>query len=62
MDIKQLFHLAMLIRGMFTQKRVQYNVSMPMTQTEINEAVAATADGLSELKPLIKEVAPQLIG
>ena len=62
MDIKQLFHLAMLIRGMFTQKRVQYNVSMPMTQTEINEAVAATADGLSEVKPLIKEVAPQLIG
>jgi len=62
MDIKQLLHLAMLSRGMFTQKRVTYNVSIPMTQTEINEAVAATADGLSELKPLIKEVAPQLIG
>ena len=62
MDIKQLFHLAMLNRGMFTQKRVQYNVSVPMTRTEINEAIAATADGLSELRPLIKEVAPQLIG
>ena len=62
MDIKQLFHLVMLNRGMFTQKRVQYNVSVPMTRTEINEAIAATADGLSELRPLIKEIAPQLIG
>ena len=62
MDIKQLFHLVMLNRGMFTQKRVQYNVSVPMTRTEINEVIAATADGLSELRPLIKEVAPQLIG
>jgi len=62
MDIKRLFHLAVLSRGMFTQKRVQYNVSTPMTQAEINEAIAATADGLLELKPLIKEIAPHLIG
>ncbi len=62
MTIKGLLHLAMLNRGMFTQKRVTYNISTPMTQTEINEAVAATADSLSELKPLIKEIAPQLIG
>ena len=61
MDIKQLFHLAMLNRGMFTQKRVQYNVSVPMTRTEINEAIAATADGLSELRPLIEKIAPHLI-
>jgi glutamate-1-semialdehyde 2,1-aminomutase len=62
MAIKGLLHLAMLSRGMFTQKRVTYNVSTPMTQTEINEAVAATADSLTELKPLIKEIVPQLIG
>ena len=61
-DICRLFHLAMLNRGMFVAKRNMYNVSMPMTQTEINKVVTATADALSELKPFIKEIAPQLIG
>ena len=61
-DICRLFHLAMLNRGMFVAKRNMYNVSMPMTQTEINEVVMATADALSELKPFIKEIAPQLLG
>ena len=62
MDIRRLFHLAMLNRGIFLPTRNMYNVSMPMTQTEINKAVTATADVLSELKPFIKEVAPQLVG
>ncbi|RLC61010.1 MAG: glutamate-1-semialdehyde 2,1-aminomutase [Chloroflexi bacterium] len=60
-DISRLFHLAMLNRGIFAAKRNMYNISMPMTQTEIDKAVTATADTLSELKPLIKKIAPQLI-
>ena len=39
-----------------------YNISMPMTETEIDRVVTATAESLSEMKPLIKDVAPQLIG
>ena len=60
MDIRRLFHLAMLNRGIFVPTRNMYDVSMPMTQTEINKAVTATADVLSELKPFLKEIAPQL--
>ncbi len=61
-NISRLFHLAMLNRGMFVAKRNMYNVSMPMTQTEIDKVVTAIADALSELKPFIKEIAPQLLG
>jgi len=61
-DILRLFHLAMLNRDIFMPNRGMYNVSTPMTQMEINKAVTATADALSELKPLIQEVAPEMIG
>lgn len=61
-DILRLFHLAMLNRDVFIPKRGMYNISMPLSETELNKAVTATADALSELKPLIKEIAPQLIG
>jgi len=61
-DICRLFHLAMLNRDIFTAKRGAYHVSTPMTQTEIDKAVTATADALAELKPFIKEIAPQLMG
>ena len=60
-DISRLFHLAILNRDIFAAKRGAYHVSTPMTQTEIGKAVTATADALSELKPFIKEIAPQLI-
>jgi glutamate-1-semialdehyde aminotransferase len=52
----------MLNTGMFVAKRNMYNVSTPMTETEINKAITATADALSELKPFLKEIAPQLLG
>jgi glutamate-1-semialdehyde 2,1-aminomutase len=61
-DLLRLFHLAMLNRDIFIPRRGMYNISMPMTEAEINRAVDATADALSELKPLIREIAPQLIG
>jgi len=61
-DLLRLFHLAMITKDMFVPRRGMYNISMPMTETEINKAVTATAEVLSDMKPLIKEVAPQLIG
>jgi glutamate-1-semialdehyde 2,1-aminomutase len=60
-DILRLFHLAMLNRDIFMPNRGMYIVSTPMTQAEIKKAVTATADALSELKPLIREITPQLI-
>jgi glutamate-1-semialdehyde 2,1-aminomutase len=61
-SILSLFHLAMMNRDIFIPRRGMYNISMPMTEAEINRAVDATGDALSELKPLIQEVAPQLMG
>ena len=61
-NISRLFHLAMLNRDIFAAKRNAYHVSTPMTQTEIDKVVTAIADALSELKPFIKEIAPQLLG
>jgi glutamate-1-semialdehyde 2,1-aminomutase len=61
-NISRLFHLAMLNRDIFAAKRNAYHVSTPMTQSEIDKVVTAIADALSELKPFIKEIAPQLLG
>jgi hypothetical protein len=33
-----------------------------MTEAEIDQAMEATAETLTELKPLMQEVAPQLVG
>jgi len=60
-DILRLFHLGMLNRGIHMPKRGMYSLSTPMTDTEINKAVAATSDTISDLKPLIKDIAPQLM-
>jgi glutamate-1-semialdehyde 2,1-aminomutase len=61
-DIVRLFHLALLNRGIFIPPtRCMYNISTPMSDTEIHDAVAATTDALSELKPLIQVVVPELI-
>jgi glutamate-1-semialdehyde 2,1-aminomutase len=60
-DILRLFHLGMLNRDIHMPKRGMYSLSIPMTDAEINKVVAATADTISELKPLIREIAPQLM-
>jgi glutamate-1-semialdehyde 2,1-aminomutase len=60
-DVLRLFHLAMLNRGVFIPARGFFSVTVPMTEVEIDKAASATADALAELKPLIEEIAPQLI-
>jgi glutamate-1-semialdehyde 2,1-aminomutase len=61
-DVLRLFHLSMMNKGVFIGNRGFYSISTPMSKTEINKALAATAECLSELKPLIQEIAPKLIG
>ncbi len=60
-DVLRLFHLSMMNKGVFIGNRGFYSISTPMSKTEINKALAATAECLSELKPLIQEIAPKLI-
>ena len=61
-DLLHLFYLAMLERGIFTPARGLYVMSTPMTQKEIDTAVKAVDDVVTELKPTIENIWPELIG
>jgi len=53
-DILRLFHMAMLNRNIFMPTRGMYNVSTPMTQMEINKAIAATPTAMRYILVPIK--------
>ena len=59
--ILRLFHLSLMNKGIFIPNRGFFAISTPMTEAETDKAVEATAEVLSELKPLMGQVAPQLV-
>lgn len=59
--IRMLLHLCMLRRGIFPASRQMYVISTPMTNAEIDRAVAALTESLEELKPLIEHDYPHLL-
>jgi len=61
-DLLHLYYLAMLERGCFSAARGLYVMSTPMTQKEIDTAVKTVDDVMTELKPTIEELWPELIG
>ena len=61
-ELLHLFYLAMLERGIFTPARGLYVMSTPMTQQEIDAAVKAVDEVMTELKPTIEDIWPELIG
>ncbi|UCH23833.1 MAG: aminotransferase class III-fold pyridoxal phosphate-dependent enzyme [Deltaproteobacteria bacterium] len=61
-DVLRLFHLLLMNKGIFIPNRGFFSISTPMTEAETDKAVEATAESLTELKPMIQEIAPQLIG
>ncbi|MFQ5997081.1 MAG: aspartate aminotransferase family protein [Dehalococcoidales bacterium] len=61
-DLQHLFYLAMQERGMFSAARGLYVMSTPMTPKEIDAAVKAVDDVVTELKPTIEDLWPELIG
>jgi glutamate-1-semialdehyde 2,1-aminomutase len=60
-DLLRLFHLALMNKGIFIPNRGFFAISTPMSEAETDKAVEATAECLSELMPLIEQIAPQLI-
>jgi glutamate-1-semialdehyde 2,1-aminomutase len=60
-DILRLFHLSLMNKGIFIPNRGFFAISTPMSEAETDRAVQATAETLTELKPLIEQIAPQLI-
>ena len=61
-DLLHLFYLAMQERGMFSAARGLYVMSTPMTQKEIDATVKAVDNVVTELKPTIEDLWPELIG
>ncbi len=60
-EAHRLLHLGLLNRGVFSAKRGMLVVSTPMSRSDIDGCVAAFADALAELKPLIQDEAPHLL-
>ncbi len=60
-QLPKLIHMAMLNRGVFIPMRSQYVVSTPMADGQVDLVIETFIDALRELKPVVAEVAPQLI-
>ncbi len=60
-ELTQLFHLEMMNRGIFSASRGMYALSTPMTENEIERAIAECEGTVDLLKPYIAEVLPELV-
>ena len=59
--IVTLLHIEMINRGVFSAPRDQYELTTPMTETEMDRVVEAFTGALEMLKPLIQEILRNLI-
>jgi glutamate-1-semialdehyde 2,1-aminomutase len=60
-QLMHLVHLGLLKRGIFLPARGLFNISTPMTETDIDTAVGAIDEVMAELRPLMEQVWPDLI-
>ena len=61
-DLRHLFYLGMIERGFFSASRCLYVMSTPMSQKDVDSLLTAAEDTLKELKPVIEDVWPELVG
>lgn len=61
-NISHLLHLALMERGIFSSERGLFNISTPMAEREINMAIKAIDNSLSEMLPYIEQIWPELVG
>ena len=59
--LRELLHLELLNRGVYTSNRGMFCISTPMTEAEIDFALGALEGALRTLKPYMREVAPRLL-
>ena len=60
-DLRTIFHLLLLEKGIFAATRAFFNISTPMGATEVNKLMEAAQSALIEMKPYITTTAPHLI-
>ena len=61
LDFPRLLHLEMMNRGIFSAPRCQYAISTPMTENEIDTAVAVMGQSIRVVKSYVEERTPHLI-
>jgi glutamate-1-semialdehyde 2,1-aminomutase len=59
--LRELLHLELLNRGIYTSNRGMFCVSTPMGSAEIDLVLAGLEAALGTLKPYMREVAPRLL-
>jgi len=59
--LRELLHLELLNRGLYTSNRGMFCISTPMGSAEIERALAALEAALETLKPYMREAAPRLL-
>jgi glutamate-1-semialdehyde 2,1-aminomutase len=60
-ELPRLLHMELLNQGVFAANRGLFNLSTPMTDKEINQALAAFCAALFRLKPYVADHAPHLL-
>lgn len=60
-DVLAVIQLMLLERGIFTSRKCLFAISTPMTQKEIDTVVQAIDEIMTELKPHIEQIWPELI-
>jgi len=61
-DVLHLIHLSLINRGVLTPDRAMLCISAPMTDKEVKMAIGAVEDTISELKPYVEKIWPDLVG
>lgn len=59
--LRELLHLELLNRGVYSSNRGMFCISTPMTNADIDVALAALDGALRTLKPYMRAVAPRLV-
>ncbi|MGB5745874.1 MAG: aspartate aminotransferase family protein [Desulfobacterales bacterium] len=60
-DLRTIFHLLLLEKGIFTATRAFFNISTPMGATEVNKLTDAAKSSLIEMIPYFENISPHLI-
>ena len=62
LPVRDLLNLALKNRGVYTPRRVMFCISSPMTGKEIDQTLSVFEESLEQLKPIIRDAYPELLG
>jgi glutamate-1-semialdehyde 2,1-aminomutase len=55
-DLRTVFHLLLLEKGIFSATRAFFNISTPMGTTEVDRLISAAESSLIEMRPFIENI------